>query len=71
MSGNGRPQTDPLARALRDAYQDTVDEGVPDGFRKLIDDNLKRAYDETVQEGVPDRFARLMERLKSASDGEP
>ncbi|MFS4439299.1 NepR family anti-sigma factor [Paracoccaceae bacterium GXU_MW_L88] len=60
--------TELIGDQLKAAFQDTVDEGVPDRFRKLIDRNLKHAYDETVQEGVPDRFAQLIAELKSAAN---
>lgn len=53
-----------IGENLKAAFSDTIDEGVPDGFRKLIDDNLRRAYQDTVEEGVPDRFASLLAQLQ-------
>ena len=58
-----------FGNALRAAFQETVDEGVPPEFSKLIDQNLKKAFEDTVEEGVPDRFAELLAQLKTASGG--
>lgn len=63
MTENGSKSEKALGAHLRAAYDDTVDEGVPDRFQALIDDNLKRAFDDTVNEGVPERFAVLLAQL--------
>lgn len=67
-SGDKSEKTDPVTTALQSAYRETVDEGVPDSFRTLIDENLKRAFDETIAEGVPDRFQTLMDDLRRAAE---
>lgn len=64
MTENGSKREKALGAHLRAAYQDTVEDGVPDRFQALIDENLKRAFDDTVKEGVPDRFAALLAQLK-------
>ncbi len=64
MANNpNKEPSDALAGHLRAAFKDTVDEGIPDEFCKLIDDNLKQAYNKTVDEGIPDRFADLLAKL--------
>lgn len=56
-----------LGALLRAAFDDTVSEGVPETFQRLIDENLKKAFDDTVAEPVPDRFVRLLARLRDQS----
>lgn len=56
------------SKNLKSAFQDTLDEGVPEEFRELIDKNLKKAFEETVEEGVPDRFAALVAKLGEAAE---
>lgn len=69
MANNPNKQpSDALAGQLKAAFQDTLDEGVPDEFRRLIDRNLKQAFDKTVDEGVPDRFANLLAELSRVAN---
>ena len=67
MSDNRKTSTANLGAQLKGAFQDTVDEGLPDHFRALIDQNLKKGVEETLQEGIPDRFRDLLAKLEDVS----
>jgi len=68
MSDISKKTADQLGVHLKDAYQDTVEDGVPEAFQMLIDENLKKGVEETLQEGIPDRFRDLLSRLSDATD---
>lgn len=67
MSDQSKKLGKELGAHMKTAYQDTFDEGVPDVFRVLIDENLKKGVSDTLDEGIPDRFVQLLAKLGDAT----
>lgn len=70
MDDEEKPNGGILGAHLKDAYADTFEEDLPETFRVLIDENLRKGVEETLEEGIPDRFRDLLSQLdKAASEG--
>ena len=67
MDENEKPNTGILGAHLKDAYSDTFAEELPESFRVLIDENLRKGVEETLEEGIPDRFRDLLSQLDEAA----
>ncbi|WP_341365409.1 NepR family anti-sigma factor [Yoonia sp. BS5-3] len=63
MDEKEKPNTGILSAHLKDAYSDTLEEELPETFRLLIDENLRKGVEETLNEGIPDRFRHLLSQL--------
>lgn len=70
MSDQSKKIKDELGAHLKHAYEDTLNEGVPEVFRALIDENLKRGVSDTLDEGIPERFIDLLSKLGDAKRAE-
>ena len=70
MDEKEKPTAGILGAHLKDAYADTFEEDLPETFKVLIDENLRKGVEETLDEGIPDRFRDLLSQLdKAAADG--
>lgn len=69
MDKSKKSMPNEISLSLKDAFQDTFEEDLPEHFQTLIDDNLKKGVEETLKEGIPDRFRDLLAQLDAELGG--